>query len=161
MAIVSRDLDASERKEFFEYSSFPKTALLAVAGNSLLQSVVGISTVTQMFMMPMAGVLQSGKIYTKGNSGVPEVTLLNLRWNGTALASFAISISAMPCTLGTSIGPQGFSGLPAAGSTLLNLQEGDVLALVTSAANTAIGDFILQLVVKKTQDIVAFNGIST
>jgi hypothetical protein len=77
------------------------------------------------------------------------------------MATYAISISTMILNNPGTSGPQGFSGLAAAGSTLLNLQNGDVLGFVTSVANTATRNLILELVVQKTQDIVAYNNVST
>ncbi len=59
---------------------------------------------------------------------------------------------------GTS-GAQGFSGLAAAGSTLLSLQAGDVLQIVTSVANGNATDLALNFVIKKVQDIVSYNGV--
>lgn len=162
MAIVGRDLDASERKVAFQYNSFPKDALVAGGvGNSLVSRAIGISQMINMFMVPFPCTIQSGVVAGFGLSGAPEVSLKCLRWTGSAMATFAIGISNMVLTALATSGPQGFSGLPAAGSTLLNLQLGDILQMVTSGANTAMDNIILELVVKKTQDIVAYNNVST
>ena len=157
MAIVGRDLDVSERKDALFYCS-------QVVGQSVIGldgGNIGISAVVSMFLVPYPCTIQSGVVFSLGNSASPQHTLTNFRWNGSAMATYAISISAMVLTVAGTSGPQGLSGLPAAGSTLLNLQQGDLLAMVTSAANTATGRLVLELVVKKTQDLVAYNNVTT
>ena len=156
MPIVARDLDTSEKKAVFQWSNM-------VGGQSLLPasaSVMGISTLINMFMMPFPCTIQQGSVFSQGLSGSPLVNLNVVRWAPGA-TTFAISISAMVLTTFATSGFQGLSGLPASGSTLLNLQYGDVLQIVTSGANTATSQLIYELVVKKTQDIVSFNNVAT
>lgn len=156
MPIVARDLDVSEKKVALQWSNM-------LGGQSLLPAsgaIMGISTLINMFMVPFPCTIQSGTVFSQGLSGSPQVTLNTVRWAPGA-TTFALSISAMVLTTFATSGPQGLSGLPASGSTLLNLQYGDVLQIVTSGANTAISQLIYELVVKKTQDIVAFNNVAT
>lgn len=156
MAIVGRDLDVSERKVAFQWS--------AQFGGQSLTTDGGVVTATGtslfMFMMPFPCTVQSGSVYAKGISGAPQIGIFIERWAGGA-TNFAMGISNMVISAFATSGVIGLSGLPAAGSTLLNLQQGDVLLIQTAAANTAIKNLILELVVKKTQDIVAYNNVST
>lgn len=157
MAILGRDLDVSERKVAFQWCS-------SVGGQSLnvlTADCIGVSAQIRMFMVPFPCTLQSGTVYNQGSSVGAQLTLVNERWNGSAMATYAIGISNMVLNNSGTSGPQGFSGFAAAGSTLLNLQMGDIVSLVTSVANTATRNLIVELVVKKTQDIVAYNNVST
>ena len=111
-------------------------------------------------MVPYPGVIQSMRAAAQGLSGAPIVNLQVLRFaaGGTSIAA---SISGIVLAeVGTS-GIMGFSGLAAQGSTLLQLQAGDVLQFQTGGANTAARVLLLQVVVKKTQDIVSYHGVST
>lgn len=156
MAIVGRDLDVSERKELLTWNSriAGQSAIVAAGG------VIGISTLVNAIMVPFPCTIQGGAVFSLGNSGSPQVTVNCLRF-AAGSTTFAIGISAMVLTVFGTSGVQGLSGLPASGSTLLNLQTNDIVQLVTSAANTAIGELMIQLVVKKTQDIVAYQNVST
>jgi hypothetical protein len=157
MAIVGRDLDVSERKVAFQWCSQGSGQSYAVIASG---QVIGISTLIDMFMVPFPCTIQSGSVYSLGNSSNPQISLNCVRWAPGA-TTFAIGISNMVLTVFGTSGVQGLSGLPVSGSTLLNLQMGDIMQVVTSAANTAIGKLMLELVVKKTQDIVAYNNVST
>lgn len=156
MAIVGRDLDISERKVAFQWS--------AQFGGQSLTTDGGVVTATGttlfMFMIPFPCTLQSGSVFAQGISGAPQISLICSRFAAGA-TSFPIGISNMVLSAFGTSGVQGLSGLPAAGSTLLNLQYSDVMLLQTAGANTAIKNLILELVVKKTQDIVAYNNNST
>jgi hypothetical protein len=156
MPIVARDLDVSEKKTVFQWSNMlgGQSAIVANGG------IMGVSTLINMFMMPFPCTIQTGTVFSQGLSGAPQISLKTVRWAPGA-TTFDIGISNMVLTTFGTSGFQGLSGLPAAGSTLLNLQYGDVVQLVTSGANTAISQLIVELVVKRTQDIVAYNNVST
>lgn len=163
MAIVGRDLDVSERKVAFQWASTPKDALVTNSvGNSLLSTAIGQSQLINMFMIPFPCTIQNGLIACFGGgsggiSGSVTVTLNVTRFaSGQTTYLFA---SFTPCQFGVS-GAMAFSGMLAAGNTLLNLQFGDLIQMVTSSTG-AMNDVILQLVVKKTQDIVAYDGVVT
>jgi len=155
MPIVGRDLDVSERKVAFQWQSSTFGQSL-ITGNA---QFLGLSTLVNMFMIPFPCTLQSGAVYSAGLSGAPQFALNILRW-AAGSTTFALGISNMVLTTFGTSGVQGLSGLPAAGSTLLNLQQGDILQIVTAGTGGA-GQLMLELVVKKTQDIVAYNNVST
>lgn len=155
MAIVGRDLDISERKVAFTWSN-------QFGGQSLTTDggvVIATGTTLFMFMVPFPCTIQSGSVYAQGISGAPQIALFNQRWAAGA-TTFALGISNMVLSAFGTSGVQGLSGLPAAGSTLLNLQSGDMIVIQTAVSNTAIKNMVFQLVVKKTQDIVAYQGVS-
>lgn len=156
MAIVGRDLDVSERKVAFQWSN-------QVGGQSLNvlnSAVIATGTTLTMFMVPFPCTVQSGSIYSQGLSGAPQIGVFVNRF-AAGITSMGIGISNMVLTAFGTSGVQGLSGLAPAGSTLLNLQTGDLLVVQTSVANTAITQLVVELVVKKTQDIVSYNSVST
>lgn len=156
MAIVGRDLDVSERKVAFQWS--------AQFGGQSLTTDGGVVTATGttlfMFMLPFPCTLQSGSVYAQGISGAPQIGLFVQRFVAGA-TTYAMGISNMVLSAFGTSGVQGLSGLPAAGSTLLNFLTGDVVVCQTAAANTAIKNLMIELVVKKTQDITSYNNVST
>jgi hypothetical protein len=56
-----------------------------------------------------------------------------------------------------SVGAQGFSSLTQ-GSTLVQLQKGDVLGLDFAGANGVAAKVVANMVIQKLQDIVSYNG---
>lgn len=142
MAIVNRDLDASQQKDVINFRSGAAVA----TGASLNAAVIAF---------PCA--LQSVAAYATGVSNAMQVAFNIQRFAGGATV-IALGVSNLVLVnFGTS-GILGFSGLAAPGSTLLNLQQGDVLNLVTSVANGNALDLVVNFVVKKLQDIVAHNN---
>jgi len=156
MAIVGRDLDNSERKEVLTFTSQFSGQSLALNGGN----VIATGTTLFMGMVPYPCTVLSGAVFALGVSGAPQISL-GLQRFAAGSTSYAIGISNMVLTAFGTSGVQGLSGLPAAGSTLLNLLQNDVVICTTAASNTAITNLIVQLVVKKTQDIVAYQGVST
>lgn len=156
MAIVGRDLDISERKEVFTYNMQFAGQSLANNGGNVIQT----GTTLALFMIPFPCTLKSGLVFNQGVSGSPGITLTVQRFAGGATV-LPLGLSSMILTgFGTS-GVQGLSGLAPAGSTLNNLLTGDVIYATTTVASTAINDLMIQLIVAKTQDIVAYQGSST
>ena len=145
MAVVNRSMDASEQKEVIEFSwnsQFSTGATLLIAP------------------LPYPCTLQSMEGGCLGISGAPQIILRALRMTSGGATSIILGISNMVlANLGIS-GPLGYSGLAATGSTLLNLQYKDILVAEMAVANTAATQGCLEIVVKKTQDIVACNGNS-
>jgi hypothetical protein len=151
MAITNRDLDASQQKDSFSW---------AYSKNVHGKTTINTGATFLVCMFPYAGVLQSVRSYGVGLSGSPSLDFKILRFaaGGT---SIACSISSMIVNeFGTS-GILGYSGLAAAGSTLLLVAPGDILAVQTGVANTAADSLLVQVVIKKTQDVLSYNGVST
>lgn len=137
MAIVNRDLDSSQQVDALQISV----------------GAVAVTKLVPLAVMPYPCTIQTIKYAAVGCSGNPIWTL-GKQSVGTTVA---IGISGMVLqNVGVS-GSVGFSGLAAVGSTLLNFNAGDVLYAVTSGANTALEGILIELAVKKTQDIVSYN----
>ena len=137
MGIVNRTMDASEQKES-----------LVVSQNNVVNSQDLIGNVIER-----SKTLVDCKIAMLGVSGSPTVLLKALRFvNGTGGSTFLIGSTFAVTTYATS-GWLSVS-LPASGSTLLNLQKGDVLVAVqgggTGAASTAT---TIEYVLQNTQEI--------
>ncbi len=147
MAIVNRDVDSSQKKDVYEWNS-----------NSLGATTVNTGATGWIGMVPYPGVLESVRSAAVGLSGAPSIDFKVLR-GGAGGTSIAVSISSMIAVEIGATGVVGYSGLAAAGSTLLLLQAGDILTFQTGVANTACRGLLLEVVVKKTQDIVSYNGI--
>src|SRR5689334_11737827 len=131
MAIVNRDLDPSEQK--VEYQ-------LQLSGGL---TTIATGATAWIALMPYPGVIQSMRAAGAGLSGAPLVNLQVLRFAAGA-TTIAVSISGLVVAeFGTS-GILGYSGLAAAGSTLLNVQAGDVLQMQTAGANTAARNMIVE-----------------
>ena len=156
MAIVGRDLDTSERKDVFTWSSFLGGQSLQPPGGA----VIATGTTLTMFMVPFPCTIQSGRVFAFGVSGAPQIILEAMRFVAGS-TNVVVGISNMVLTAFGTSGVQGLSGLPPAGSTLLNLLANDVIQIRTAVANTAIQNMIFELVVTKTQDIVSYNNVST
>lgn len=156
MSIVGRDLDVSERKVALQWSNQFGGGSLAVSGGVVIQT----GTTLWMFSVPFPCTVQSGVVTNMGVSGAPQIALNVQRFVGGA-TNFPIGISGMVLTAFGTSGPQGLSGLGPVGHTLMNLLPGDMVNCVTSVANTAISNLIIELIVVKTQDIVAYNRVST
>lgn len=144
MAILNRDLDASQQKEVVRMT-WPSQVS---TGASLL---IGI--------LPSLGVIQSMRAVAIGQSGAMEMSLYVAR-NASGYTTFPVGISNLVIP-GASGGVGGYSGLAAVGSTLLNVLAGDVLVATLAGANSAAAQLSVEIVIKKTQDIVSMNGIST
>lgn len=137
MGIVNRTNDISEQKE----------SLTVVAEN------VANGTDIPVKLIERACTITDAKASLLGISGAPNVLLKALRFvAGTGGSSFNIGSTFAVTAFGTS----GFVSisLPAVGSSLLQLQKGDLLVAVqgggSGAASTAT---ILDIVVQNVQDI--------
>lgn len=147
MAIVNRDLDASQQKEVISYATAPG-------------SVISTGTTLAMWVAPFPCQIQSARVGTLGVSGAPQARF-SVQRMAAGLTIVAVGSTSLITNLGIS-GILGHSGVMSAGTTLLQLQAGDVLSLETAggSATAAIG-IVAQIVVKKLQDIVSHNGISS
>lgn len=137
MGIVNRTMDASEQKE------------------SIKISVISPVNGSEVLLPPFerAVTISDAKVSLLGISGAPTMFLRGLRFiAGTGGSSFAIGSSFAVTAFGTS-GYLSYS-LPATGSTLLNLQKGDCVAVVFGGgAGAACTTATLDLVVQNIQDI--------
>lgn len=145
MAICNRDLNVSQQKDQFA-ESIPATVAAATYA---------------IWMAPYPCEIVNAQIATNGISGTPLHNLGIVRFViGAGLTTIVGQNSSMALVaLGTS-GVQGMS-LIAAGSTLLQMQEKDILVLVTSGANSAALNVTLSCVVKKLQDFVSYYGATS
>lgn len=142
MAIVNRDLDVSQQKDVVQHVAYAQSS----NGSTL-----------QVALIAFPCVLQSVSAAAYGLSGAHQLTVKAERHaGGQTYITMGISNLVLGA-YGTS-GAIGYSGLAAEGSTLLNLQAGDVLFVEGAAANTAAAKMVLEVVLKKTQDIVSHNG---
>lgn len=153
MSITNRNLHPSQQFDWVTWASAQSV------GNSNIV-LTGASLIIDV--MPYPGSIVSGKIAATGVSSAMQLQLGIHRFvPGSGLTLIAVSISNMVLQNMSTSGPIGFSGFPAQGSTLLNFLAGDILYLQTSVSNGAATSLVLELVVKKTQDIVSFNGIGS
>lgn len=147
MAILNRSKDASEQKEVIN------AALGAVATGST----------KQVLIVPYPCTIQPQvKVAATGVSNAMQIAFqVNRFIAGTGATAINLGISNVVLqNVGTS-GPLGFSGLAAVGSTLLNLAANDVLQVVSSVASGNATDLVIDLVIKKTQEIVSVYGSSS
>jgi hypothetical protein len=145
MGLINRDKDVSEQKEVINVS-WPALA-------------TGLTIV--VWQAPYPCTVVDCRIGAVGLSGSPTIAFQTNRFiAGTGITVLTgIAGTYTELALGTS-GPFQAS-LQAAGSSLLALQQGDVITIQTGGANAAIASVALQLVVKKTQDILQVNNVST
>lgn len=139
MGIVNRTKDSSEQKESLKLNVGP----VATGADVVIGPIERACTITDM------------KVSCIGMSNTAHVFLKGLRFiAGTGGSSFAIGSSFALSAFGTS-GYLSYS-LPASGSTLLNLQKGDVLALQVGGSNAAVTGLAVDVVVQNIQDIITW-----
>lgn len=143
MAIVNRDLDASQQKDVIQFRS---TA--AVATSSSLNIAI----------IPYPCALQSVLTYSTGTSNAMQLAVNVQRWTAGGVTVVALGLSNIVLQDYSVSGAINFSGLAAPGSTLLLLQQGDILNLVSSVTNGNALALVMDFAVKKLQDIVSTNG---
>jgi len=144
MALVNRDKDASEQKD---------------SVNITLRTVTNGVTIP-VLVMPYPCTVQSVRAVCSGISGAPTIAFYKSAAAGITLEAIGIS-ALVVASLGTS-GVLGFSGLAAAGSTLLDFASNGVLTLISGGGTGAAFDYaVVEVCLKKTQDIVAYNGVSS
>jgi len=148
MPINNRDLGVSEQRKVL----FVDINAATPTGASLLLSVI-----------PYACQLQAVSVAALGVSGAPSYDFRVLRWTaaGSTIISLGISALIIGAAVGVSGPAQGWSGIRPGGSTLLQLNTGDVLAITSGVANTASEKLSIALVVQRTADLVSALGLST
>lgn len=135
MGIINRTLDSSEQKE------------------SIVLTNSNLPTGDQMVaLVPRACTITDVKMSALGISGAPNYRLTGVRFTaGTGGATFAIGSTLAVTAYGTS-GYLSYS-LPATGSSLLQLQKGDLLVVDSGGSNAAADAVIVEVVVQNIQDI--------
>lgn len=148
MAIQNRDLGVSQQRDSLKLIN---NAALATGASLLGPSIPYACTVEGVWM----GAL--------GLSGSPQynVNVLRFTSGGATVMALGISNLVVAAALGVSGGMQGWSGIRAAGSSLLLLQAGDVLAVTSAGANTSSEKLVVDVIVKKTADIVKHFSLET
>ena len=150
MGLTNRDKDVSEQKDV--YSAVIRGATHTISGATY--GLVG--------PMPYPCTIQSIAAGGFGFSGAPEMLFRVARLAAGGFTSIQIGISNLVIPVVGTSGFAGYSGLAVTGSTLLMLQRGDCIFGQTAvAADSGVGQMLLNIVVKKTQDIVSHNGTSS
>lgn len=147
MAIVNRDLDASEQKQ--DYHSKFTTAVAASAGQTYIA-----------FKAAYPCTIKNVSLAADGVSGAPSVVLALQRFIVGSGSTLIPGVGATTAVLafGTS-GAVGVS-LAANGSTLLNMQTNDCLIVnqLFSGGNVSLSGLEVTAVVQATQDIKQYFG---
>jgi len=142
MSNVNRNMHESEQKE-----NLARTFQATATGKDLI-----------ICHLPYPVQIKDAKATVVGMSGAPTATLKLQRFvTGAGLTTISISGALTHTAIGTS-GAQGFS-LPAAGSSLLDLQAGDFLVATTGGSNAAVEQLNVNVVVKAIQDIKSWYGV--
>lgn len=141
MAIVNRDLSSSEQVTVVEKGPIED---------------LGVSAIVMLWKPQYPCTLKNVRYAAEGVSGTPVLQLM--RASGAGFTGTAIGISGIVVQESGTSGIVGYSGLAATGSTLLDFSYGDRVWLISSGANSAVDSLVIDLVVKKTQDIVSYNG---
>lgn len=136
MGITNRTKDLSEQKDLVEV---------------LIDDTI-TGRIYPIYTAPRAQTLLDARSVCLGLSGAPTMSLfLNRFVVGTGGFSAAIGGALTASAFGTS-GAQQYS-LPAVGSSLLALQSGDWISVKAGAANAALTDCMVNMVVQNVQDI--------
>lgn len=147
MALVNRDKDVTEQKEYG--TTIVTTSVAASAGSNF-----------PVWIAPYPCVLKAVEIAANGISGSPNAAIDIYRFIVGTGATTVLSVGNTLAVKAMSLsGPQGFS-LAAAGSTLASLATGDVVILnqLFSGGNVAIDKACVSVVVQPTQDIKSHWG---
>lgn len=145
MAIINRDLDASEQ-------------LHTVSG---AHSLVVANVSRDFCKIASAGDIKAIAISARAVSGAPIAFMDIKRWSGAGVTTIqGVGLTLVLTAHGISTAWLAMP-LAAAGSSLLSVQAGDVCVLRTAnVANTAADDVTLDVVVKAAQDIKQTFGVS-
>lgn len=133
MGIINRTLDASEQKE----------------SKAAVYRTVVTSTEAALCVIERPCTLQQFASVCTGISGTPSAILRVNRFGST---SYFVGLTMLVPDVGLS-GPMLAASLPAAGSTLLQLQKNDVITVAFGGANSAAVSVAAEIVVQNIQDI--------
>lgn len=137
MGLLNRSKDTTEQREVIEVN------LGAVA--------TGVTR--HMIVVPWPCVLENVRYTAQGVSNAMQLAIEKI--SGAGSSGTPLGISNIVLQNRSTSGVVSFSGLLAAGNTLLTLAAGDVLQGISSVANGNATDLTLALVVRKVQDIVS------
>ncbi len=159
MAIINRDGDVSESKEWVGWASNDGYAGPTFGPGYIATGV----TVPFCGPIPYPFQIQSIQAYAIGMSGAPQLAFSIFRPlpNNGGNTVIALGVSNLVLVNGVTSLATGYSGLAAQNSTLLIGQKWDTLMFTTQGANSAVNSLVVNVVWKKTQDIVSHNGVSS
>lgn len=137
MAIVNRDLDASEQLQVLQYAD---------------AAVIGTGAAIYAALVPSPGQLREFKVAGKGLSGAPTYNVEIHRWLSAGLTIIAPG-SAITMAAAFGVSGAAIGSTYASNSSLAALQAGDVLVIKSGGANTASTGLVAAFVMQATQDI--------
>lgn len=144
MAIVNRDKDTTEQRYLFGFNS---------------QVVVGVSGVVNLGIAPCAAQVLAVATAGIGLSGSPILGLQVQRFVvGAGNTVIPLNGSSLLTVTAYSTSGMQTHTLTAAGTTLVGLQKGDILQVVTSGANTA-AVYVHEAVIQILQDVKSDYGV--
>lgn len=145
MAIVNRSLDVSQQLEAFD-CSIPTTA-------------VGASSLLPLHYVAYPGTIRAFSAAASGVSGAVVGSLaINRFVAGAGMTAIIVAGASMALVNAGTSGPQSFT-IPAASSTLAQVQQGDVVSLVLVGGNNVLSAQCC-LVIKALQDIKSPLGLT-
>lgn len=145
MALVNRDKDGSEQRDIWNYNS---------------NAVIGVSVALNLFVAPCASQLLAIQVAAYGLSSTPTLNFNIQRFVvGAGVTTLATGFTAL--AVGAAYGTSGALAVITpltAGSTLVQLQKGDVVQCITSTANSA-ASYTMDVVTQTLQDIKQTYGV--
>lgn len=145
MALVNRDKDLSEQRDIVQ-AQF---------------GLIGTGATLHLAVVPYFGQIQGIQVSSVGLSGSPTMLFgINRFIVGTGFTTITGGATTLTISAVGTSGPQAFV-LAAAGSSLLTVQQGDVLVMSTATANTAASSYAISVVMKALQDVKVPFGITT
>lgn len=144
MGIVNRDLDASQKRNYYKAGSGP----VATGVTGVIEIVYDACS------------LDGAQVAAFGLSNALTVQLFVNRFiPGAGFTAFAVGTALTVPAFGTSgLAAAGVS-IPAIGSTLTTLKSGDVLMYQTAGTNAAATGFNVMVALRPLNDYVRFFGI--
>jgi hypothetical protein len=144
MAIVNRDKDGSEQRYVFTFNQ---------------SAVVGVSALMNVGTVPCGAQLLQVVTSAFGLSSTPTVGIQIQRFVvGSGLTTIPLNGSSLITISALSTSGIQTQVLPAAASTLLLLQKGDAIQMVTSTANSA-ANYVVEAVIQILQDVKQDYGV--
>lgn len=147
MAIQNRDLGLSEQRKVVDF----RMQNVGVAGQTLALCHVPAKSTLDAIQVASAGLANSPQLAIEINRFIPSV----------GLTTIAVGVSNMVLQEFGASGPLGFSGIAASGSTLLNLEIGDVVCARVVGASAAIQSLVGNVVLKRVEDIVKILSLTS
>lgn len=152
MAIINRSLDPSQQRHVMQASLNGSSGIILTTGTTYIIGVV-----------PWPCTLDAGQLCGFGVSSAPTCALHVQRFiPGSGFTTYVIATGTSNLVPAFGTSGVGISAmiLPASGSTLLNLQANDVLALTFAGANAAATGLNVAVVLKPIQDSKLHFGLS-